>query len=167
MPLSAGSPNQGNGAKPSLARQTLIAGRWARWAGGRPLLAAPAFTFRTTENPWVPNFFCCWPRFLYGIGQSECCNSKVLLVRSREGGFVSRNCLKCGKSYYIRQEDLPSLDCEICGTLLDAGRDEWKSYIYNCGKCKRSWKLADNLPHWSELFSYSGLAASGDTTLTG
>jgi len=104
-------------------------------------------------------------RFLYSIGETECCNSRALLVRSREGGFVSRNCLKCGKSAYVRQEQLPTLDCDYCGTRLETKRDAYQNYVYYCGKCKHPWKLADNLPHWSELFSYCGLAASGEETV--
>jgi hypothetical protein len=103
------------------------------------------------------------PRFLYSVGLSSCCNSKALLVRSRAGGFVSRNCLKCGKeSAYVRQNQLPDLECEFCGTNLATTKLDEENYFYKCGKCGRSWKLADYLPHWSEVSSYCGLAAPGD-----
>jgi hypothetical protein len=103
------------------------------------------------------------PRFIYSNCVSECCGTKALLVRSRGGGFVSRNCLRCGKSAaYVGQNDLPDLECECCGTHLGVqiGRD--KNYWYKCGKCGRKWELASVLPHWSELFQYCGLAAPGD-----
>ena len=61
-------------------------------------------------------------RFLYSEGLSDCCNSRMLLVRSREGGFVSRNCLRCGKPDYVGQHHLPDLDCDFCGTRLGVRR---------------------------------------------
>ncbi len=46
-------------------------------------------------------------RFLYSTVNSRCCGNKALLVRSRSGGFVSRNSLKCGKPDYVNTS--PSL----------------------------------------------------------
>lgn len=101
-------------------------------------------------------------RFLYGTDVSGCCKTKTLLVRSRDGGFISQNCLKCGQSGYITQDKLPRLDCDFCGTHLQVKKLDGSNYHYVCDGCGKSWKLADNLPNWSELFSYSGLAAYGD-----
>jgi hypothetical protein len=105
------------------------------------------------------------PRFIYSVEASKCCNSKALLVRSREGGFVSQNCLKCGKPAYVAPESLPDLSCDFCGASLETVKLDGTNYFYKCCKCGHSWKLADNLPHWTELFSYCGLAAYGDATL--
>ena len=104
-------------------------------------------------------------RFLYGTQVSGCCKSKTLLVRSRDGGLVSENCLHCGRPAYIRLENLPILDCDFCCSPLKAKRDTTSSYVYHCEQCARVWKLADTVPHWSELFQYSGLAAHGDAVM--
>ena len=96
-------------------------------------------------------------QFLYSEGLSDCCNSRMLLVRSREGGFVSRNCLRCGKPDYVGQHHLPDLDCDFWGTRLGVRTIE-SNYFYLCGQCGRRWELPTVRPHWSELFEYSGLA---------
>lgn len=104
-------------------------------------------------------------RFIYSNGLSDCHKTKALLVRSREGGFVTRNCLRCGKPGYVGPHHLPNLECEFCGgplvvKLLD------KNYCYICGKCDRQWELPSLLPHWTELFQYSGLLAPGEGSFT-
>jgi hypothetical protein len=85
-----------------------------------------------------------------------------LLVKSRDGGLTSQNCLKCGKSGYATEATLPELCCDMCESRLTVEKLDGRNYFYVCGGCNRNWKLADYLPHWSELFQYSGLAAGGD-----
>jgi hypothetical protein len=94
-------------------------------------------------------------RFLFSKQASTCCSYKALLVQSREGGFITQNCLKCGKPGYVNLEDLPDLLCDFCSSRLSKEIQE-KNYFYACHRCKRKWKLGDNLPHWSELFEKSG-----------
>jgi ribosomal protein L37AE/L43A len=106
------------------------------------------------------------PRFLTSVGQSKCHRSKELLVRSRAGGLISRNCLKCGRPDRLRRENLPILDCEKCGTRLNIKQDRYESYIYHCGQCDCSWKLGDNLPDWSVIFPYFGFSANSDRRAT-
>ena len=101
-------------------------------------------------------------RFLYANASSDCCRAKALLVRSRQGGFVSRNCLRCGKSGYVGVHQLPDLQCEFCNTPLGVRKVDGTNYFYVCGECGRKWELASVLPDWSELFEYWGLAAHGD-----
>jgi hypothetical protein len=101
-------------------------------------------------------------RFLYSSVPSRCCNHKALLVQSREGGFVSRNCLKCGKPDYVNIGQLPELTCEFCDAELDVRKLDGVNYHYTCDSCNRSWQLAAVPSDWSELFEYSGLAAYGD-----
>jgi hypothetical protein len=102
-------------------------------------------------------------RFIYSARHSACCESRALLVRSRAHGFVARNCLRCGKSSdYVSPHDLPNLECEFCATSLKTEIRDDKNYFYCCAKCGRSWRLADWLPDWSELFEYCGLYAPGD-----
>ena len=102
------------------------------------------------------------PRFLYSKTPSRCCRVKALVVRSRQGGFISQNCLKCGKADYINELALPDLKCDLCDRTLEVRRVDGQNYFYVCDHCERSWKIADTVPHWSELFAYSGLAVDSD-----
>ena len=102
------------------------------------------------------------PRFLYSNVCSKCHKAPTLLVRSREGGFVTRNCLKCGNPDWVSVEQLPKLDCEICGSLLTVEKLDGYNYFYVCARCKRNWELSRFLPHWSELFDYFGLIAPNE-----
>jgi|SRR5579859_2618092 len=103
-------------------------------------------------------------RFIFSTKPSSCCKAKALLVRSREGGFVSRNCVKCNqKSETVPLDGLPTLQCEFCGKTLKATVEN-KNYYYKCGNCNRSWELASVLPDWHDLFPYSGLGAPGDAS---
>lgn len=101
-------------------------------------------------------------RFLYSSVLSPCCDYKALLVQSRSGGFVSQNCLKCGKPHYVNIKQLPELICDFCNATLDITKLDGINYHYVCKSCNRSWQLASMLPDWSELFEFSGLAAHGD-----
>jgi len=93
---------------------------------------------------------------------SRCCRSKSILVCSREGGMVSRNCASCGRPDYVRRDELPDLQCVTCGAALVVEYLDRTNYYYVCRQCNKGWKLASIQPHWSEHFSYRGLAAYGD-----
>ena len=107
-------------------------------------------------------------RLILSATLSTCCHAKELLVRSRSGGFVSRDCLECGsRSNYVRMDDIPDLDCDFCrkfnlptGTVEPTLKE--RNYWYRCTSCRREWGLAAILPEWSEAFGYAGLAAPGD-----
>lgn len=101
-------------------------------------------------------------RFLYSRQPSKCCNYRALIVQSRDGGFVSQNCLKCGKPDYINEFALPELCCDSCESSLTVKKLDGKNYHYMCNTCRRNWLLASVVPHWKELFEYSGLAAGGE-----
>jgi len=102
------------------------------------------------------------PRFLYSKTASKCCRAKALIVQSRAGGFVSQNCLKCGKSDYINPQALPDLECDYFGRILKIEFLDGQNYFYVCQSCNRNWTLGDTLPNWKELFAYSGLAVDSD-----
>ena len=102
------------------------------------------------------------PRFLYSKTSSKCCRAKALVVQSRPGGFISQNCLRCGKSDYINEDGLPDLECDCCGRILKIEHVDNQNYFYVCQQCNRNWKISDTVPHWSELFAYSGLAVDSD-----
>lgn len=105
-------------------------------------------------------------RLILSVTLSTCCDADALLVVSRDGGFVSRDCLKCGKSSYLKKDEIPDLDCESCRNFKRTGTVEpvlkERNYWYRCTGCRREWGLAAILPHWSEGFGYCGLAAPGD-----
>ena len=106
-------------------------------------------------------------RLILSLTNSKCCRAKELLVRSRDGGFVSRDCLNCGaRATYVRPSQIPDLDCEGClgfnrpGTVEPVVKEQ--NYWYRCTVCGREWQIADIVPAWSDAFEYSGLAAPGD-----
>jgi hypothetical protein len=45
---------------------------------------------------------------------SPCCSGDAQIVLSHPGGFISRDCLKCGRSHYVREDQLHTLPCEAC-----------------------------------------------------
>lgn len=101
------------------------------------------------------------PRLIFAATKSDCHHAVMILVRSREGGLVTRNCLGCGTPYYVKKQQLPTLSCERCDGVLGISLKD-KNYAYECGTCNVYWVLPEFLPDWSDLFEYSGLAAPGD-----
>lgn len=105
-------------------------------------------------------------RFLYSKIFSKYCDANALVVQSRPGGFISQNCLKCGKPDYINEHNLPDLECDLCGHALKIERIDGQNYFYVCGQCNRTWKVGDTVPPWGELFTYSGLVVDSDLPVT-
>jgi hypothetical protein len=99
------------------------------------------------------------PRKFVAATPSRCCNAEALLVLSRSGGFISKNCTNCGKSGYAREPDFPMVDC--CGQKWPVVLIE-KNYHYKCGVCQKTVMVADFVPEWSDLFPYCPLPAPGD-----
>jgi len=97
---------------------------------------------------------------IYSRRLSKCCNSKELIVLSRDGGFISRDCMKCcEKSYHVHLKDLPEQKCDQCGAAMKAEINWERNYEYVCKRCHASWVIADRVPKWSERFRYAGLSA--------
>ena len=96
---------------------------------------------------------------------SPCCASEAKIVRSREGGFISRNCLKCGASHYVNEIQIPKLPCGSCNIHMEINKLDGTNYFFECPRCKQYQKIADMVPLWSEEFQYSGLAAYGELGL--
>lgn len=90
---------------------------------------------------------------------SRCCDARAVFVKSRDGGFIAKNCTRCKKSGYAREADFPVVEC---------GGKQWqvllidKNYHYRCGECGITVMVADNVPNWSDLFPYDPLLAPGD-----
>jgi ssDNA-binding Zn-finger/Zn-ribbon topoisomerase 1 len=91
------------------------------------------------------------------------CGSSTLIVRSREGGFVTQNCVKeCSKPRKLPKKDLPSLICGTCHLPLKPVINGQKNYAYQCIRCGGQWELASLVPSWAERFNYDGLALDTD-----
>jgi hypothetical protein len=77
--------------------------------------------------------------------------------------MIGRVCLRCKRSDHVAASELPELQCEWCGSILEVSQNiEGRNYYYVCQQCNKNWRLATILPHWSELFPYDGLAANQD-----
>ncbi len=100
-------------------------------------------------------------RELYGT-LSHCCKAPSRIVVSREGGFVSQDCIKCGRPRTLPFEDLPDLDCSECYEPLDKYINDRGNYAYRCDCCVNDFALCELVPHWSELFDRCGLAIDAD-----
>lgn len=97
----------------------------------------------------------------------RCCGGRSRIVLSRPGGFVSQNCESCGKSRKITKAELPTLFCPHCDCRLRVTYDGKKNYVYACGECSYRIRLADYVPHWSELFEECGLGLDSNPDLRG
>jgi hypothetical protein len=100
-----------------------------------------------------------WTELVPPVTKSRCCDGRAMFVRSRDGGFVAKNCTLCKKSGYAYESDFPVVNC--CGKQWRVAIIE-KNYHYRCGDCGRTIMLADCLPIWSDLFPYDPLVAPGD-----
>jgi hypothetical protein len=102
------------------------------------------------------------PLMLHAKRTSDCHDVECLIVRSRDGGMVTRNCLAYGKPDYIRETDFPRLPCPLCITPFVIEKTDGTNYHYACKTCQKAVKVADIVPDWSEKFRYHGIAAFGD-----
>src|SRR5437588_4299458 len=93
---------------------------------------------------------------LHGKNPSPCCSLPTILVRSRDGGWVTQNCseAKCGLPYKIVESELPDLRCRECDAQLTTFLR--RNYFYPCKRCELEWELPLMLPEWHELFEYHG-----------
>ena len=91
--------------------------------------------------------------------------SETLVVQSREGGFVTRDCTSCGESNSVRLVQLPVLICGGCSGELEPTKNRRGNYAYDCRVCAVSTELARIVPFWDEVFSYSGYGIETDEVL--
>jgi hypothetical protein len=100
-----------------------------------------------------------WKECIIPAAKSQCCGARAIFVLSRPGNFISKNCTRCGVPDHARERDFRPIN--HCGK-------EWpvviidQNYHYYCDSCGTTWLVATNVPRYSDLFPYCGLAAPGD-----
>jgi len=106
-------------------------------------------------NPNIREMWRKYPVRLWGLSNSSCCDLPTVLVQSMDGGFVTRNCPKCGEKELLPEVDFKSLGlwvaCPECKKPMVAGRLPLSNYGYICEDCDLGIKLADLLPRWTDL----------------
>ena len=96
------------------------------------------------------------------------CVRETMLVQSRAGGFITRDCLTCGTSNSVGKKHLPThLRCRACSTQsrpvrLTPGQNRVANYTLDCAECGGSWELWQFLPYWNEAFRWSGYRIDAD-----
>lgn len=106
-------------------------------------------------DPQVREIWKKYPLRLSGGSTSLCCSLPTVLVQSMDGGFVTRNCPKCGQRELLPEADFRALDlwvaCPGCKQPMVPGRLPYSNYGYLCEGCNLGVKLADLLPRWTDL----------------
>jgi len=86
--------------------------------------------------------------YIYTKWCSSCCKAKQIVVRSRRGGFVTKNCIECEKPRAVHLSELPD-QCPKCGQYAKPIYIV-NNYGYDCGSCGR-FELAYVVPAWYEI----------------
>ncbi len=87
----------------------------------------------------------------------ECffCDEPMVLVQSMRGGFVTKNCAKCGNSRKLADSEFRALNiciaCPQCKSRMEATRAFSGNYAFRCDRCDRGIKLADLLPSFRDI----------------
>lgn len=106
-------------------------------------------------NPEIREYWKSIPIRVLGHSDSKCCNAPTILVQSRKGGFVTRNCSRCGEKDTFPINSFYELDiwisCMQCKERMSPSLVEKTNYGYICKKCESYIRLADILPYWEDL----------------
>ena len=107
-------------------------------------------------DPKVRDIWKIFPLRIPGLSMSDCCGEPTLLVQSMDGGFVTRNCSRCGESTTLPETVFKDeLDlwvaCPECGERMKPDVLPDKNYGYVCVSCDVGVKLADLLPRWKDM----------------
>ncbi len=101
----------------------------------------------------------------YALRKSNCHNDLCLIVQSRPGGFVTKNCLTCGIPSTLPFDELPDINCPKCGDSMSKSIGYDKNYQYTCNKCNKSIPLWTMVPYWNEYFEEHGIGLESDQSL--
>ena len=93
------------------------------------------------------------------------CGGARIIVRSRDGGFVTQNCMKnCdrkgGRPSLVTPADLPVRQCSTCGVDMSV----WligNNYAYKCPQCDRTLMVHELVHPWQKYFREDGVAIPG------
>jgi hypothetical protein len=106
-------------------------------------------------DPKVREMWKTFPLRLSGLATSPCCGSPTVLVQSMDGGFVTRNCARCGAKDSFPEADFMRLGlwvaCPVCKQPMTATRLHQSNYGYLCKPCDLGIKLAELLPRWTDI----------------
>ena len=107
-------------------------------------------------DPKVREIWRIYPLRILGESVSKCCSEPTMLVQSKQGGFVTQNCSKCGKSttlpeHFFKNEIDLWVACPECRRRMEPQVLDDKNYGYVCDSCEISIRLSELLPHWNDI----------------
>lgn len=84
----------------------------------------------------------------------------MIVVRSRDGGVVTKDCDACGTAHAFRMEEVEELAghlyCLSCEGTLEGGKNAMDNYEVSCAICESHWVLARLVPKYTTTFRYPG-----------
>ncbi len=81
---------------------------------------------------------------------SYCHQALQVLVRSKKGGFITKNCLTCNVPRRVLLSDLPRMTCENCCAIMRNGY-RGKNYCSSCRACGFEFEWWSRLPWYFEI----------------
>ena len=107
-------------------------------------------------DPKVRGIWKIYPVRVLGRSISDCCGEPTLLVQSMEGGFVTRNCSRCGQYTTLPERVFKNeidlwVACPKCKGRMKPEVLPDKNYGFVCTPCDICIKLSDLLPRWEDL----------------
>lgn len=96
-----------------------------------------------------------YPIRIQGGSKSNCCNATTLLTQLLPGGFVTKDCSKCGnpeflsKTEFFHEIDL-WVSCPKCRQRMAQAMIK-SNYGYECKHCEMGIWLAALLPRWEDI----------------
>ena len=95
------------------------------------------------------------PIRIVGANRCRSCQAPRLVVRSKDGGYVTSNCIKCGNSDTLNFAQFEALDlwvsCPQCQDRMNAVMVPWGNYGFVCDACDVAIDLADLVPGYKEI----------------
>lgn len=96
-----------------------------------------------------------YPVRIKGVGNSRCCGSPTLLVRTSEGGFVKELCSTCRKTDNLSNPEFLTIshrlhvECPECGGEMSVDNEarEHGNYAFLCEPCDLLLRLGDLVPY--------------------